>query len=289
MLQMGMQYGQAVLQQGLQQGLQHGEQGLLRYMPFFTNFRVYFTVDNNYVKRKLGIVSFPFIRKFPKTVDAAGGGGGFAGPAGNEYGGENTEGGYGSSSPLRREGVSPTTMYPAPIPSRKTLPLPTHDAFAFDLYIPLMAAVTYVTFSAFLSGMRYHRSITAEYLVSITTTIAMSFCVETLALKLFGYLLRVLPSMAVLDIISLTGYKYVLISFVVLLRQLTRLQSVLLYLCTCVLYVIAANSFFTVKTLLRFYTRDDGRVPPRAQLFAYIAAALQAPAIIWMSLRPFWE
>lgn len=209
MLQMGLSYGQNILQQHLQQG----EAGLAHYMPFIRAIRNYFAVDNTYVKRKLVILTVPFLSKFVRKPSAGGesefGGGGGAS-------GENSEQVFGGPP------GTPSAMYPTGSPASRFGPspasdngnnpqapaLPINDVFAFDLYIPLMSVITYIVLAAFIEGANaVQREITAESLMATAWVIAFWFFLEFLVMKGLAYVLRVVPQPPLFDIASLCGYK----------------------------------------------------------------------------------
>lgn len=294
MLQMGLNYGQNILQQHLQQG----EAGLAHYMPVVRAIRNYFAVDNTYVKRKLVILTLPFLTKFVRKASTSGegefGGGGIGGGAGGGASGENSEQMFGAPS------GSPSSMYPTGSPASRFGPspasdvaaqattLPVNDVFAFDLYIPLMSVITYIVLAAFIDGANsLQREITAESLLSTAWVIGFWFVLEFLVLKGLSYALRVVPTSSLCDIASLCGYKYVLLCIGVLIAQ--ALPPGRLYSGLVLLYGLLAHSFFTVRIVGLRHVRDDGRVPPRSRVYTYACAATQIPAFMWMFVRPLYS
>ncbi|KAL7698658.1 YIF1 [Lotmaria passim] len=287
MLQMGLSYGQSILQQQLQQG----EAGLTYYMPFIRVIRNYFAVDNTYVKRKLVILIVPFLTRFVRKP-SAGGEGEFGGGGGGASG-ENSEQVFGgppgtpaatipSGSPATRFGPSPASDGGPQAPT-----LPIHDVFACDLYIPLMSVITYIVLSAFIDGANsLQREITADSLMSTAWVIAFWFLLELLVMKGLAYAFRVVTSAPFLEVASLCGYKYVLLCIGVLIAQAlppSRLGSGLV-----MLYGLLANGFFTLRVISLRLMREDGRVPPRSRAYAYACAILQMPAFVWMFVRPLY-
>ncbi|CCW64464.1 unnamed protein product [Phytomonas sp. EM1] len=267
MLQIGLQYGQSILHQGLQQS----KKEVSPYMPFFlTNLRAYFRVDNVYVRSKLAIIYFPFFQRFTRSSGCESNG------VATDTMGNNV--GFGDDAVLNNHHES-TTKAPPMI-------LPIHNCYALDLYIPLMAAITYIVLSAFVFGLQHHRSVTQEYLFSTASAVVFWHVLETIALKLFAHILQVVRWVSVLDMIALSGYKNVLVCTVVLLWRVTLMSSYA-FLIPCLLYITAANSFFTCKTIIRLCRREDGRVPPRARFFSYLACVLQFPTLMWLCIRPF--
>ncbi|KAG5480036.1 hypothetical protein LSCM1_06457 [Leishmania martiniquensis] len=279
MLQMGLSYGQNILQKHIQQS----EAGLAYYMPFMHSLCNYFAVDNKYVKRKLILLMVPFLAKYVRKPPTGG------------------ESDFGAAGEVTGDQVfgappcSPDSMYPsASIPtllgheggcSFSTGPsLPLHDVFASDLYIPLMSVITYVVLAAYILGAKSPtNSVTAASLISTAWVIGIWFFLECVMLKGVAYALRVVPNLPLLELLALCGYKYVLLCLGVLVSQClppSRLYSGLL-----MLYGIVAHGFFTVRIVGLQYTRDGGRVPPRSRVFTYMAALAQAPAFVWLFVR----
>ncbi|KAH9601146.1 Yif1 family [Trypanosoma melophagium] len=264
MLQVGLQYGQSVLQ--------GGEQSLMRHLPLISGIKRYFRVDNQYVKKKLSILLFPFTRKFNASHRTPGSEHDVSGAY--SFGGEGTV-----FSPVANR--SPTSVSGGSYPS----PSPINDEYAFDLYLPLMGAVTYVTLSGFLHGL-HHNNVTNEHLISFASALLFWIILEVLVLKVISYVLRIVPQVTVLDLLALSGYKYITICIVMLLREIIQLESDTNYIAFMVMYVLISNGFFVCRSLMRLYRRD-GRVPSNARLLAYGAALFQAPLVMWLALKPF--
>ncbi|KAK7195540.1 Protein transport protein yif1 [Novymonas esmeraldas] len=295
MLQMGLSYGQNILQHRIQQG----EAGLAYYMPVIHAIRNYFAVDNTYVKRKLVMLTVPFFTKYVRKAPAGGesdfgvggGGGGAAGGVGAGGG----AGDMGGDQVFGGPPGTPASMYPTGSPATRpsndsgnsvsTSPsLPLHDVFASDLYIPLMSVITYVVLAAFIDGANSPTSIiTAASLISTAWVIGIWFLVEVAVLKGVAYALRVIPNPPLLELLALCGYKFVLLCLCVFVSQ--GLPPGRLYTGLVLLYGIAAHSFFTVRVTGLHYMRDDGRVPPRSRVFTYVEAVAQVPAFLWLFLR----
>ena len=88
--------------------------------------------------------------------------------------------------------------------SAMTYAAPIHDDNAFDLYIPLMALITYVLLCALCYGTA--GEFNPEVLPSVTTTCIMTQVAEVGGIRLGFYAMQV--PCALLDLFSLTGYKY---------------------------------------------------------------------------------
>lgn len=301
MLQMGLSYGQNILQQQLQQG----EAGLAHYMPIIRAFRNYFAVDNTYVKRKLVILTMPFFTKFVRKPSAGGEGGEFGGGGSGGGGGGGAADGMGDQA-FGVPAGTPASVYPGGSPGARMAghmdgsntnsmmanaagtSLPLHDVFASDLYIPLMSVITYVVLAAFIDGANSQKSvITADSLISTAWVIGIWFFLELAVMKGIAYALRVVPTPPLLELLALCGYKYVLLCIGVLIAQ--SLPPGRLYSGLVMLYGVLAHSFFTVRLTALQHTRDDGRVAPRCRVFTYVAALAQVPAFLWLFVRPLYS
>ncbi|CAJ16255.1 hypothetical protein, conserved [Trypanosoma brucei brucei TREU927] len=264
MLEIGMQYGQNVLQEK--------SQGFMSYISVVTGFRRYFRVDNQYVKRKLTMLLFPFLFSMKKTE----------GYSNNDYEERRYPSGFGGDSPPPMQGGS---WSPTSTQSTEQVPPPTEDVHAFDLYVPLMGAITYVILSGFLYGL-HHNSVPNEQLVGPAWSLLFWLQVEVFILKLVCHLLRTTPASTILELTALCSYKYITICLAVLLREVLRLEGETVYTWAILLYVVLANATFAAKTLMRSHQREQ-RVPYNAKVFAYVTALLQAPMTLWLAIRPF--
>ena len=155
-------------------GQEYVEQNVLKYVNT-SSLKPYFNVSTSYVVRKIQLVLFPWRHK----------------PW---------------SRQMRRNEVSG-----APVEGYKP---PREDINAPDLYIPVMAFVTYILLSAFLSGIQGHFSpedfsVTASYAFAVVLF-------EIIAIKLGCYLLSI--GGAFLDLIAYGGYKFVGIVVTMLVR-----------------------------------------------------------------------
>jgi protein transport protein YIF1 len=79
-----------------------------------------------------------------------------------------------------------------------------YDECAPDLYIPIMAGITYVLISAFLTGTV--GKFNPQVIPSITTYCFIIQLLEVLCIRFGFYLMQ--SHVAVLDLFSYTGYKY---------------------------------------------------------------------------------
>lgn len=84
---------------------------------------------------------------------------------------------------------------------------PRDDINSPDMYIPVMALVTYILLSTVLAGLR--GSFHPELLGSITTTALAIVLFEIVLLKVAMYLLSITNDSQLLDLVAYSGYKFV--------------------------------------------------------------------------------
>jgi hypothetical protein len=94
---------------------------------YLSGLRYYFNVTNSYVLQKLKIVLCPFTNKVWKRIDVSGAGGIDLGAQGSAA----------AAALQAQQGAAPLSGAAQPVP-------PRNDVNAPDLYIPVMAFVTYV-------------------------------------------------------------------------------------------------------------------------------------------------
>nr|CCC89346.1 conserved hypothetical protein [Trypanosoma congolense IL3000] len=268
MLEAGLQYGQQVLQDK--------SQGLVSYITVVTGFRRYFRVDNQYVKRKLLMLLFPFLYRMPKGE--VGGISSSASSGGGDYEEKGYPTGFGADAPV----TTPTSGWQQ---DADNTPLPTEDVYAFDLYLPLMGATTYIILSSFIYGL-HHNSVSNEQLLGPAWSLLFWLQVEVIILKVGCYLLRIVPASTILDLVALCSYKYITVCLAALLKEVFQLEGETIYNCAVLIYAALTTGFFTAMMLQRAHQRDQ-RAQYKVKLFAYSAALLQVPMVTWLSVRPF--
>ncbi|KAJ3839682.1 YIF1-domain-containing protein [Lentinula raphanica] len=121
---------------------------------------------------------------------------------------------------------------------------PREDINSPDLYIPLMAFVTYILISAFHSGLqsRFHPKILGESASSALAVVIVDF----LFVYIGCYLLNVQASKQAVDIIAYSGYKFVGVIFTILSSYL-YLSRALYYI--IFFYFFFANGLFLLRSL----------------------------------------
>ncbi|KAJ3207740.1 hypothetical protein HDU67_007265 [Dinochytrium kinnereticum] len=198
--------GQLGMQFGAQ-ALQQGQQIVNQNINRYVNMenlRRYFNVSNSYVLNKIRVLLFPFRQKIWTRLVKR------------------------SEQDGQMEGFKP----------------PREDLNAPDLYIPVMAFVTYVLLIGALYGVSDKFKPEALGLTS-TSALFITGC-EILFFKLGCYLLNVTSESSFLDLIAVCGYKYVPIIVVLLLKLLT-VNGWMIY--SVFGYLMIAFGFFTLRTL----------------------------------------
>lgn len=133
--------------------------------------------------------------------------------------------------------------------------VPREDVNSPDMYIPLMAFVTYVIATSFIYGIRgrFHPEV-----LGYTASRAMAIVlIEFSAIKLGCYLLNIQGDHTVFDLIAYSGYKFV--GTLVILAVGSLHISRWLYWLTF-LYMFAANAFFLLRSL-RYVVLPDPTSP----------------------------
>ncbi|KAI9809343.1 MAG: hypothetical protein M1825_002635 [Sarcosagium campestre] len=126
---------------------------------------------------------------------------------------------------------------------------PREDINSPDMYIPVMACVTYILVSTVLAGLRgaFHPE-----LLGLTATTAFAIViVEILALKLGCYLLAISNESQLLDLVAYSGYKFVgIIVTLVVSEILSGGRGTGGWLGWAVFaYCFLANAFFLLRSL----------------------------------------
>lgn len=131
---------------------------------------------------------------------------------------------------------------------------PRDDLNSPDMYIPVMALVTYILLSVLLAGFRgnFH----PELLGSITTTAIAVIIFEILCLKMAMYILTVNNDSQLLDLVAYSGYKFVgIIATLVASEIFTPGRGTGSWVgWTVFVYTFLANAFFLVSSIMRLYT-----------------------------------
>ncbi|KAL5485231.1 HRF1 [Sanghuangporus weigelae] len=121
---------------------------------------------------------------------------------------------------------------------------PRDDINSPDLYIPVMAFVTYILLAAWYSGVqdRFH----PEILGRVASRALVVVLVEFGFIKLGCYLLNISGSSQVTDLFAYSGYKFVGVVSTVIFAFLSSSTTVYL---AAFLYCFSANGFFLLRAL----------------------------------------
>ena len=130
---------------------------------------------------------------------------------------------------------------------------PREDLNSPDMYIPVMAFVTYILLSTLLAGMRgnFH----PEVMGSTFGYALFVVIVEILILKLGTYLLAITNESQLLDLVAYSGYKFVGVIVTLLISEVVSLGHGTggWIGWTVFLYTFLANAFFLVSPLSDSY------------------------------------
>ncbi|KAF9891341.1 hypothetical protein FE257_004196 [Aspergillus nanangensis] len=213
--QMGFQVGKTAMAAGQE----YMEQNLNRYVSI-PALKHYFNVSNSYVLNKVLLVLFPWRHK-PWARNQA---------------------------RLTTSSADPSGQITQQQYSSMFLP-PRDDLNSPDMYIPVMALVTYILLSAVLAGVRgnFH----PELLGSITTTAIAVILFEILCLRLATYILGINNDSQLLDLAAYSGYKFVgIIATLVTSEVLTPGRGTGGWVGWVVfIYTFSANAFFLLRSL----------------------------------------
>lgn len=178
----------------------------------------YFNVSNSYVLSKLLLVLFPWRHK----------------PWSRQQGRLNT-------TTALANGQTGQAQY-----TSLFLP-PRDDLNSPDMYIPVMAFVTYILLSTILAGLR--GSFKPELLGSITSTALAVVLFEIVVLKVAMYILNISNDSQLLDLVAYSGYKFVGIIVTLAVSEiLSGGNGTTGWIgWTVFLYTFLANAFFLVK------------------------------------------
>ncbi|KAL8687342.1 MAG: hypothetical protein Q9218_006457 [Villophora microphyllina] len=205
------QMGYQVGKTALNAGQEIFEQNVNRYVSI-PALKHYFNVSTPYVLRKLLLVLFPWRHR-----------------------------------PWSRE-QRPSTSSSSPDANYYFLP-PRDDINSPDMYIPVMAFVTYILLSTLLAGLRgaFH----PEVMGLTATTAFVVVLLEILGLKFGTYILSISNDSQLLDLVAYSGYKFVgVIVSLVVTGIVNRGQGRRGWAgWTIFAYTFFANAFFLLRSL----------------------------------------
>ncbi|KAL8728729.1 MAG: hypothetical protein Q9166_005216 [cf. Caloplaca sp. 2 TL-2023] len=221
--QMGYQVGKSALNAGQE----YMEQNINRYVSI-SALKHYFNVSTPYVLRKLLLVLFPWRHK-----------------------------------PWSREQRPSHSSSPADAATYSYYFLPPRDDInSPDMYIPVMAFVTYILLSTLLAGLRgaFH----PEVMGLTATTAFVVVLLEILGLKFGTYVLSISNDSQLLDLVAYSGYKFVgVIVTLVISEILNRGQGTGGWAgWTVFTYTFMANAFFLLRSLKYVLLPDSSSSTP---------------------------
>lgn len=221
-----------------QQGSQMVNQNINRYVNV-PRLKYFFNVSNSYVLNKVRLILFPFRQKFwTRLVNR-------------------------SEQDGQMEGYKP----------------PREDLNAPDLYIPVMSFVTYVLLVGLLLGSgKDGRTFAPDALGATSTSGLFVVLFELLTMKLGCYFLNVNNEVPMLDVIAYSGYKFVGINLVIVIKIFFAAA----FIYSVFAYVMLSFGFFTLRTLkylvLPESTNSTVMVPQRQRriyfLFAFVGVQI---------------
>lgn len=175
---------------------------------------------------------------------------------------------------------------------------PREDINSPDMYIPMMALVTYILLSTLLAGLR---GAFKPELLGYTTTQAISvMLLEILIIKLGTFLLNISSSSQLLDLVAYSGYKFVGVIVSLLLASLFgQLNFGGSWISWVVfVYCFNANAFFLLRSLRYVllpesnqgvgggaagYTSSRSQKSARTQFLFVYSYVIQLGFMLWLS------
>jgi protein transport protein YIF1 len=138
---------------------------------------------------------------------------------------------------------------------------PRDDLNSPDMYIPIMALITYILLSTVLAGIR--GSFHPELLGSITSTAIFVVIFEIIVLKIAMYMLSITNDSQLLDLVAYSGYKFVGVIVTLFVSELLTGGSGTNNWVgwTLFLYTWYANAFFLLRSLKYVLLPDASNDP----------------------------
>jgi hypothetical protein len=229
----------------MQMGVQYGQKMWTESESVVTRFlpmnelKKRFRVSTSYVQTKLGMMLMPFGRKFERREC--------------DFGETNSGG---------------DDFYP-----------PMDDVCSPDLYIPVMALITYITLTAFVMGLGGKRGLSPQDLATTASFSCTLIFLQVLVTKVWRYVVG-LVAVSIFDLIAAFTYAFVPVSIGVIVKCIPGLSEIGMLSMALVAAVAGVHAFFFYKTMGELCSRQ-GKIPTRALPLLYAATAFQVPVIIW--------
>ncbi|GME81750.1 unnamed protein product [Ambrosiozyma monospora] len=206
--QMGLHFSQSAFNASQQ----YVQNNFGQYVGNSSDIKYYFKVSNSYVMKKLFLILFPYrnktwTRQFRTSTEVGANG-----------------------------SAQATEIYATPI----------EDVNAPDLYIPLMAFMSYIIFWALLSG--FEGDFHPQLLGYATSKTFAFYFLDVLLLKTFFYLLSI-PSKnsKIWDLVSYSGYKFVSVFVLMMIKYFTNNSYFFSY--GGLLVIVFSLGFFMMRSL----------------------------------------
>lgn len=194
---------------------QYIQQNFGTFIPGTSDLKYYFKVNNSYVFNKVRLILFPYRNNNWNRLS------------------------------LNDTSSSDTTPNPTPGNNLVSFAPPTIDVNAPDLYIPLMAYITYILLWSVFQGIQgdFHPQLFG-YLAS--QTLACSF-LDIVIFKVGLYLLNCSTQSSIWDLIAFSGYKYVSIIVLLCWKHLVSGGWITYY--SMVLFITVNLALFLMRSL----------------------------------------
>ncbi|KAF3907620.1 hypothetical protein AA313_de0204898 [Arthrobotrys entomopaga] len=193
----------------------------------YTALKHYFNVSNSYVLNKLRLVIFPWRHRPWSRIP---------------------------------KGVVPGQPEGLFLPPREDLNSP-------DMYIPVMAFVTYILLYTMIAGIRGHFH--PELLGKLASTAFAIVVTEIVGLKFGCYLLNINNESQLLDLVAYSGYKFVGIIATMLVQEIFVLGWIKWLGFG---YFFLANAFFLLRSLKYVLLPENATDNPRGTVHAVARA-----------------
>lgn len=225
------------------------DQGTARMIPglerLMSTLRLYFAVDNNYVKKKIMRVLFsPFYKHWARVGNP-------------DYNVHAQNGGK----------------------TGHKLALPIQDDNALDLYLPFMSFITYVLLCALCYGTSGQFS--PEVLSDVGTRCLLISIAEVLLFRAGFYMMQ--TPVSLLDLVSVTGYKYLGLTVNMIVGyslSLAFLSGGHKGYYASFLWTASTTSYFMLKWMANNITDVVSNTGPKREVMILIFAISQV-AIMW--------
>jgi len=161
---------------------------------------------------------------------------------------------------------------------------PVTDTNAPDLYVPIMSLITYVLLCALCYGTAGHFN--PEVIPDVTSKCFLTQLMEVLLIRLGFYLMQ--APVAILDLFSYTGYKYVGLCLNLLIGMLaSRLQYGTTAYYVCFLWTASAAAFFMFKTMANNIPMQVAANGPKREMVVLGIAGAQCASMWFVGQTKF--